>query len=110
MLKEHLNKVLFRDIDFSKIDVDKYPKSVIERVIERGNNFQREKLIENYGFEKVRETLIQARYIHPLGINFVLSGLDIPLTDLRFYKFSKETGGNFLYNDDDFDIDQYLCF
>ena len=75
--------------------MDKYPKSVIERVIERGNNFQREKLIENYGFEKVRETLIQARYIHPLGINFVLSRLDVSLTELKFYKFSKETGGNF---------------
>ncbi len=45
MLKEHLNKALFRDIDFSKLDVDKYPKFVIERVIERGDNFQREKLI-----------------------------------------------------------------
>ena len=53
---------------------------------------------------------MQARYIHPLGINFVLTRLNIPLTELRFYKFSKETGGNFLYNNDDFEIDQYLCF
>lgn len=110
MLKEYLNKSLFWDTDFSKLDVDKYPKSVIERVIERGDNFQKEKLIEYYGFEKVRNTMMQARYIHPLGINFVLSKLDIPLTELRFYKFSKETGGNFLYNNDDSEIDQYLCF
>jgi len=109
-LKEHLDKSLFGDINFEKLDVDKFPIWVIQRVIDRGTDLQKEKLIEYYGFDFVRETMIKARYIMPFGIHFVLVRLDIPLTKLRFYKESKIIGLDYLYKKDDFHIDEYLCF
>jgi hypothetical protein len=109
-LKDHLDRSLFGDVNFEQLDVDKFPKSIIQRVVYRGTELQKEKLIEYYGFDFVRETMLKARYIFPLGIQFVLVRLDIPLIKLRLYQESKLTGGNFLYKENDFHIDEYLCF
>jgi hypothetical protein len=110
LIKNYLDKFLFWDSNFEKLDVDKSPAAVIQRVADRGTDFQKEKFIEYYGFDVVRETMLKARYIMPLGIHFVIAKLDIPLTSLTFYKLSRDRRKDYYaYPNVDFDIDQHLC-
>jgi antitoxin HigA-1 len=52
-----LRKVLFWDTQMESIDWKKQYKSVILRVFERGNDFEKSEIIAYYGSERVNEVL-----------------------------------------------------
>lgn len=53
----NLRKSLFWDTDISKIDWDKQYRAVIQRVYERGNEIEKQELINFYGQEKINVAL-----------------------------------------------------
>lgn len=44
--------MLFWDTDFDKIDWGRYRNSIIQRVLEKGNEEEREEIIRFYGIER----------------------------------------------------------
>lgn len=52
-----LRKALFWDTDINHIDWDKYGKSVIRRVFERGDTAEKEEIIRFYGLDKVKAVM-----------------------------------------------------
>lgn len=51
--KPKLRKVLFWDTDFEKINWEKNKISVIRRVFERGNDFEKQEVIDFYGQQTI---------------------------------------------------------
>ena len=47
----NIRKILFWDTDFDKIDWGRYRKAVIQRVLERGNEAEKEEIIRFYGIQ-----------------------------------------------------------
>jgi hypothetical protein len=85
MQKPELNKHLFWDTDFSKIDYDKSWQSVIERVFDRGDIDDIIQVRRYYGDEKVIEALTSAKYLFDETINFSSVIFDIPKAKFRCY-------------------------
>ena len=46
-----IRKMLFWDTDFDKIDWGRYRKAVIQRVLERGNDSEKEEIVRFYGIQ-----------------------------------------------------------
>lgn len=86
MLKDQLDKRLFWDIDFAKLDVDKKKEYVIERVIDRAITWQQFKAIINYyGKEEVANVVKQIRSLDDKTLHFCSVYFDIPLNEFRCY-------------------------
>jgi len=49
-----IRKILFWDTDFDQINWKDQYKSIIERVFERGNNEEKQEILNFYGKEKVK--------------------------------------------------------
>ncbi|MFN0035712.1 MAG: DUF6922 domain-containing protein, partial [Saprospiraceae bacterium] len=58
-----LSKVLFWDVDFTKIDFDLRTRYVIERVVMFGNWQEWEEIKRYYGLEKIKSETMQTRYL-----------------------------------------------
>ncbi len=52
-----IRKSLFWDTDITKIDWDKHYKAVIRRIFERGNEIEKQELVNFYGTEKIHIAL-----------------------------------------------------
>ncbi|MGN6802074.1 MAG: DUF6922 domain-containing protein [Ginsengibacter sp.] len=63
--------LLFWDIDTSKLDPEKNSRLIIERVFSLGTLNEIKKVIEEYGKEKVVDTLTCLNYLDPKTLNFV---------------------------------------
>lgn len=48
-----IRKSLFWDTDITKIDWDKHYKAIIRRIFERGNEIEKQELVNFYGREKI---------------------------------------------------------
>ena len=59
-----LRKALFWDTDIDKIDWQQQYKAVIERVFERGNNDEKNEILNFYGKEKVKAVTGSGRLIN----------------------------------------------
>lgn len=98
--KEHkpiLNKRIFWDVDFDKIDYDGKANFVIERVFERGDVEDIRQCRRYYGNEKVRQALLNAKFL-PLHILYLAAAVvDRPITDFRCYKLRQLNPGLFPY-------------
>lgn len=80
-----LNKRLFWDTDFSKIDYDKSYKSVIERVFERGDVEDIRQVRRYYGDEKVKAVLVGAKYLPDIKLYLASAIYDIPVKNFTCY-------------------------
>jgi hypothetical protein len=92
MLKEHLNRRLFWEIDFDKLNVDEKKQYVIERVLERGSLSQFKALINYYGRNEVAKAVKFARSLDALNHNFCSIYFDIPKEEFRCYTWKQWLG------------------
>ncbi len=97
MQKPELNKQLFWDTDFSKIDYVKSSQSVIERVFDRGDLEDIRQVRRFYGDEKVIDALTSARYLFDETINFCAGIFDIPKEKFRCYILKQSNPIHTLY-------------
>jgi hypothetical protein len=92
MQKPELNKRIFWDTDFSKIDYNKSWQSVIERVFERGDVEDIRQVRRYYGDDKVIASLTGAKWLRYDIFVFCKNLFNLKAKDFRCYilKQSKE--------------------
>ncbi len=79
------NKSIFWDVDFSTLDFVRYSNWVIVRVFERGDVEDIRQCRRYYGDEKVKEALLNAKYISGNRIHLASAVIDQPIQNFRCY-------------------------
>ena len=77
--------LLFRDIDISQLDAEKNSRLIIERVFSFGTLNEIKRVIEEYGKEKVVDTLTRLNYLDPKTLNFVSVLFNKPKIEFQCY-------------------------
>ena len=85
MQKPVLNKRIFWDTDFEKIDYDKSYRSIIERVFERGDVEDIRQVRRYYGDNKVKESLTKAKWLRFDIFVFCKNLFNLQKEDFRCY-------------------------
>ena len=95
--KPVFHKRIFWDVDFEKLDYDAKANFVIERVFERGDVDDIRQCRRYYGDEKVKNTLLNAKYL-PLDKIYLASAvIDEPLEKFRCYILRQSNPGLYPY-------------
>ena len=89
MDKPILSKQAFWDVDMEKIDYQKNARHVIEKVFERGTLDDIIAVLNFYKEEKVRNVLLNARYLMNNTISFASALFGLKLDDFRCYKLKQ---------------------
>jgi hypothetical protein len=76
-------KPLFWDIDFNKLQIDKYDHYIIERIIEYGDDKSIIWMRRNYSPEKIKLTVKNSRCISPNTANLWALVLNISKDEIR---------------------------
>ena len=84
-LKPKFNKRIFWDVAFEKIDYDKKANFVIERVFERGDVSDIRNCRRYYGDDKVREVLLNAKFLPETRMYLASAVIDRPIEEFRCY-------------------------
>lgn len=84
--KPKLNKRIFWDTDFEKIDYDKNFRSVIERVFERGDVEDYRECYRYYDEALIRDVILNTRFLPEHAMYLAAVVIDRPVTELRCYK------------------------
>ena len=95
--KPLLDKRIFWDVDFDKLDYDLRASFVIERVFERGDVEDIRQCRRYYGDEKVSHTLLNAKYLPLYTIHLASAVIDRPLNEFRCYILRQSTPALFPY-------------
>jgi hypothetical protein len=83
--KPVFHKRIFWDVNFENIDYDAKANFVIERVFERGDVPDIRNCRRYYGDDKIRDVLLNTRFL-PLSRLYLASAvIDRPLEDFRCY-------------------------
>jgi len=83
-----LRKSLFWDVNVESIDLQKHKLSVIERITQRGRLEEFRALLQFYGKETVKETLLNVRHLDKVTLAFCSSYFKVPETEFRCYKLA----------------------
>lgn len=84
-VKPLFNKRIFWDVVFEKIDYDAKANFVIERVFERGDVEDIRNCRRYYGDDKVREALLNAKFLPETRMYLASAVIDRPITEFRCY-------------------------
>jgi hypothetical protein len=95
--KPILDKRIFWDVDFAKLDYDGKASFIIERVFERGDVEDIRQCRRYYGDEKVAAALLNAKFLPLQTIYLAAAVVDRPLTDFRCYKLRQLNPGLYPY-------------
>lgn len=81
-----LNPKLLWDYDLKNFDYDKMRDIVVQRVVERGWPQDWYFILNWYGVDVVRSSIMTLHYLNDKDMYFVSQQFDIPLTSLKCYK------------------------
>lgn len=95
--KPVLQRRLFWDVDMDKIDFDEKASFVIERVFERGDVEDIRNCRRYYGDDKLREVLLQAKFLSLPTVYLAAAVIDRPLSDFRCYKPRQSNPEHWMY-------------
>jgi hypothetical protein len=85
----HLRPSLFWDTDIQKIDLQKHKASVIERIMVRGQMDEFKAMMQFYGKETVKKTVLNARWLDKVTLAFCSTIFETPETEFRCYKLAQ---------------------
>ena len=80
-----LPPILFWDIDPSKLDYDAKARFVIGRVVMYGTLADWKAILHHYGPERVRDEMLQERYLDKKTLNYLSFYFEVPKTEFRCY-------------------------
>ncbi|MDX2245186.1 MAG: hypothetical protein SF052_00305 [Bacteroidia bacterium] len=92
-----LRPALFWDVKVEDIDLEKHRASVIERITTRGNFEEFRILLQYYGKETVKNTLLNTRYLDKVTLFFCSTIFDSPITEFRCYKLAQSNPEHWIY-------------
>ncbi|MFI5220893.1 MAG: DUF6922 domain-containing protein [Bacteroidia bacterium] len=84
--KPIFNKRIFWDVNFETLDYDARAKFIIERVFERGDVDDIRQCRRYYKDEKVKEVLLNAKYLPLYSLHLASAVIDEPIEEFRCYK------------------------
>ncbi|MBU0488402.1 MAG: NYN domain-containing protein [Bacteroidetes bacterium] len=84
-----LSKALFWDTEYDKIDFEKNARSVIERVISRGTLDDWFAIKKYYGDERLKQEIIEIRYLDKITLNFCSKYFQLPKTSFRCFTINQ---------------------
>ncbi len=85
-MKPVFDKRIFWDVDFENIDYDAKARFVIERVFDRGDVPDIRNCRRYYGDEKVKEVLLNAKFLSIPTLHLTSGIFNEPLENFRCYK------------------------
>jgi hypothetical protein len=88
-MRLQLRPSLFWDTDIQNIDVQKHKAAVIERIMTRGHLDEFRGLMQFYGKDVVKNTMLNARWIDKVTLAFCSTIFDTPETEFRCYKLAQ---------------------
>ena len=83
---------IFWDVDYDKLDYDAKANFVIARVFERGDVEDVRNCRRYYGHERVREALLNAKFLMEHSMHLASAVVNEPLDRFRCYHLRKATG------------------
>ena len=95
--KPRFDKRIFWDVVFENIDYDARANFVIERVFERGDVEDIRNCRRYYGDKKVREALLNAKFLPEVTMYLASAVINRPLKDFRCYKLRQSNPALFPY-------------
>jgi hypothetical protein len=84
-----LRPSLFWDVNVDSIDLQIHRASVIERIILRGRFNEFKDILNYYGQDVVKDTILQIRYLDKVTLAFCSAFFDLPLSEFRCYKLAQ---------------------
>ena len=84
--KPLFDKRIFWDVDFEKLDYQDKASFIIERVFDRGDVEDIRQCRRYYGDEKIREVLLNAKFLSLGRIHLASAVIEEPLNAFRCYK------------------------
>ena len=84
-----LRPALFWDVNVEEVDLEKHRASVIERIATRGRWDEFRALVNFYGREVVKNTLLNARYLDKRTLAYCSLIFDVSITKFRCYKLAQ---------------------
>jgi hypothetical protein len=94
---ELLSKHLFWDIDPNVLEWERSKKTIIERVIERGNLEEWVCIVKVYTLEGIVNTAKTFRTMSPIDLNFIATISNTPKEEFRCYNTRLLTGQHWIY-------------
>lgn len=85
-MKPDLNKRIFWDVDFDKIDFDKHAEFVIHRVIERGDVDDIRQCRRFYNNELFTEIILNIGHLPNIKMYLASAIIEKDVTELKCYK------------------------
>lgn len=87
----NLNRSLFWDIDFETIDYEKHAQFIINRVLMRGNLKDWYEIKNYYGLERIKQEVLQMKYLDKITLNFCSVYFNLPKTEFKCYNTPPST-------------------
>lgn len=95
--KPIFNKRIFWDVAFDQIDYEKKSAFVITRVFERGDVEDIRNCRRYYGDDRIREVLLNVRFLPEITMYLAAAVVDRPIEDFRCYKLRQSNPELFPY-------------
>lgn len=95
--KPKLSRYLFWDTDPDKIDYDKHPRYVIEKVVTMGQFEDWQEIKRYYGIEMIKNKCLEVRSFDPKTLSFLSVIFDVPKEQFRCYKHRQLNPGLWIY-------------
>ena len=80
-----LSPALFWDTNSSKINLDTHARTIVERVVMYGTWAEFRAILEYYGKHRIKEILIDLRYLDNRTLSFCSVYFQVPQTAFRCY-------------------------
>ena len=91
---DNFSSHLFWDVDRSRLDLDEHSQFLIGRVLQYGYFSDWQTLVKLYGFEKIKESLLEIRFLDDISLHFASNLFSIPLEKFRCYT-TKQSAQNY---------------
>lgn len=85
----NLTKGLFWDTDFNTINYQKHSRKVVERVLTMGTLSDWFEIKNYYGLDRIKDEVIQIRYLDQETLNFCCEFFNLKKEDFRCYTFQQ---------------------
>lgn len=87
--KPNISKVAFWDVNFDEIDFEKNARDIIGRVLMNGKLSDWVEIQRYYETNKIKEEIVQMRFLTDITLNFCSIYYEIPKEEFRCYKLKQ---------------------
>jgi hypothetical protein len=95
--KVHLSKAAFWDVDLENLDIDRYAKFIIFRVLEKGTESDLQEIIKYYGSARIINNIVTEDNLMPRTIALAKKTFHLSDTDLACSKHKQQAHNYFKY-------------